>query len=117
MARKKKKEIEIVIDDAGTGNFVGGILIAGYSQEINFYKGIIISPEVFNTCNSNSIQLKITKAVKQILAELKQYKIKSIFLCQSALFDNAAENLIDNDYVVFRGKVEGPLQDLIEKVL
>ncbi|MBP7651795.1 hypothetical protein KA977_00140 [Candidatus Dependentiae bacterium] len=111
--KKKKQKIEIVIDDAGSGNFVGGMLISGYSEEIDRYKGVVISPEEYND-KQIDMQAKVLNCVDVIISDFSEYDIISVFLCQSNLFDRTAIHLVDKGFVVIRGRVEGRLQDLIE---
>ncbi|HPG29312.1 MAG TPA: hypothetical protein PKY81_04260 [bacterium] len=111
--KKKKQKIEIVIDDAGSGNFVGGMIIAGFADGIDKYKGCIISPDEYND-KQIEMQIKVLKCVEEIIAYFSEHDIVSVFLCQSNLFDKSALHLVDKGYVVIRGRVEGKLQDLIE---
>jgi hypothetical protein len=109
----KRKKIELVIDDAGSGNIVGGIMISGYSAELDDYKSSVIKPDLYNK-TFDDIQVEIYNCVKEIVDYFSEHYIQNIFLCQSNLFDYSTMKLIEQDYVVIRGKVEGKLQDLIE---
>lgn len=114
--RKKKIEkekIEILIDDAGSGNFTGGMIIGGWTDNIQEYKSVEISPQLYNESGKN-IQTAVYDCVKEIVDYFADYKIVSIFLCQSMLFDLSANQLVDRGFVVLRGKIEGELQSIIE---
>jgi len=110
---KKKEEIEILIDDAGSGNFVGGMVISGYAEAIDKYKSVVIQPQDYND-TVEDMQQKTLKCVKEIIDYFSEYSIISVFLCQSNLFDLSALHLVDCGYVVLRGRIEGKLQDIIE---
>ncbi|HON56951.1 MAG TPA: hypothetical protein PLJ38_08025, partial [bacterium] len=104
----------LLIDDAGSGNFVGGMVIAGWSDDIEEYKSIELSPEKYNETFAN-IQEAVYSAVKKIINYFSNdYELISIFLCQSMLFDFSSDKLIEDGCVVLRGKIEGELQNLIE---
>lgn len=116
MPRKKKIiPINITIDDAGSGNFAGGMLIAAYAEEIKSYTSAVIQPEEYNDI-SVDMQTKVFNAVDLILSTYSclEYEIESVFLCQSNLFDSTTYHLIDRGYIVIRGRVEGELQNIIE---
>ena len=114
MPRKKKKTaINITIDDAGSGNFAGGMIIAAYAEEITSYTSSVIQPDEYND-TTIEMQKKVFDAVDMLLSTYSDYDIESVFLCQSNLFDITTYQLIDRGYVVIRGRVEGELQNIIE---
>ena len=77
---KKKEEIEILIDDAGSGNFVGGMVISGYAEAIDKYKSVVIQPQDYND-TVEDMQQKTLKCVKEIIDYFSEYSIISVFLC------------------------------------
>jgi len=108
-----KKKINITIDDAGSGNFVGGMLISGWAEPIKKYKGVTITTKKYNEYHNNYQEI-VLDCVKEIVDYFSEYEIEYIFLCQSNLFDKTTDYFVDKGYVIARGKVEGELQDLIE---
>lgn len=100
----------IVIDDAGGGNIVGGIVIGAIRGET--FAGRVIGPEWFAL--GPGVQALIAASVVELVRELGD--ARHIQLCRSDLFNQAAHFLTRlGSYFIERGSFDGPIQDRTER--
>jgi hypothetical protein len=98
----------IVLDDAGSGNLLGGLVIAAHQGER--FVSRVIGPEWFDL--DRVIEPVISSTVIEMISAFETPS--SIRLCRSNLFNRAARDLARLGHAIERGSIEGPLQDYTE---
>lgn len=111
-------EITIIIDDAGNGDLLLGVVIGVYQSDNEDFKYDVIDVKFFQLPLFEQ-KLYLKQASKIIFALLKKFHLQpneSIKICNSYLFDLAVKNLIDKygDHRIHRIKVTGDPQYLTE---
>ena len=108
----------VVIDDAGSGDLLFGVVVGAYRLETGDFKyGLVdvkfFQPKVFR--EKKFIQ-ETTRVALGLVAELKLKPDEEIHLCQGNIFDDAAAELrkVHGEDRVQRIKVVGEPQRLIE---
>jgi len=107
----------IQIDDAGSGSLIGGTCIGLYWPKYNIFKYDIVPLECYTPDNFK--QKKYQKYVVQIILtffkELGITQDEEIHLCQGYIFDVLREFLTCYGYKWKSVKIEGVLQERVEK--
>lgn len=108
----------VVIDDAGTGDLLFGVVIGAYRLETGEFKyGLVdvkfFQPKIFR---EKKFVKETTRVVLKLLSELKLKPEEEIRICQGNIFDDAAVELqeVHGEELVQRIKVVGEPQRLIE---
>jgi hypothetical protein len=108
----------IIIDDAGMGDLLFGVVIAAFRESTHEFKYGIIDVKYFKTkFFSRKAYLKqCTKIVTKLLTEMKPKPDEEIHLCRGYIFDEAIEKLKQKygKERIHRIKVIGEAQDLAE---
>ena len=108
----------IIVDDAGSGDLLFGIVIGAYRAETAEFKyGLIdvkfFQPELY--CNKGSLT-EASRVTMELLATMKAKPDEEIHLCQGYIFDEAAAELkkTRDEKLVQRIRVIGEAQRLTE---
>ena len=108
----------IIVDDAGSGDLLFGIVIGAYRAETAEFKyGLIdvkfFQPELY--CNKGSLT-EASRVTMELLATMKAKPDEEIHLCQGYIFDEAAGELkkTRDEKLVQRIRVIGEAQRLTE---
>jgi len=109
----------ILLDDAGWGCLIGGVLIGAYRKETCEYLSMEVPVESFQKGSFKEKKyLAAAGAIAiQLLEKLNVSKSEPIMICTGYCLDGIAEELSNREYNFTRGKITGPLQFKIEKEL
>ena len=108
----------IIIDDAGMGDLLYGVVIAAYRDSTREFRYDIIDVKNFQArlFGRKEYMKQASKIVTKLLNEMKPKPDEQIHMCRGYIFDDAIEKL-NRKYGedrVQRVKVEGEAQDLTE---
>ena len=108
----------IIVDDAGSGDLLFGIVIGAYRNETSEFKyGLIdvkfFQPELY--CNKGYLT-EASKVTSELLANMKIKPDEEVHLCQGYIFDEAVTDLKKNrdEKLIQRIRVVGEAQRLTE---
>ena len=108
----------IIVDDAGSGDLLFGIVIGAYRTEtMEFKYGLIdvkfFQPELY--CNKGYLT-EASKVTSELLASMKIKPDEEVHLCQGYIFDEAVADLkkIRDEKLIQRIRVVGEAQRLTE---
>ena len=108
----------VLIDDAGSGDLLFGIVIGAYRREDQDFKYDVIDVSYFQSPRFGRKEYlgQASKTVFSLLDRLKLRACEPILICRSYIFDAAVENLrkIYGTHKVRRVKVVGEPQRLTE---
>ena len=108
----------IIIDDAGMGDLLFGVVIAAFRDSTHEFKYGVIDVKYFKAkFFSRKAYLKqCTKIVTKLLTEMKPKQDEEIHICRGYIFDEAIEKLKQKygEDRIHRIKVTGEAQDLAE---
>jgi CxxC-x17-CxxC domain-containing protein len=109
--------LTLIVDDAGSGDLLFGVVIGAYHEETGVFKYDLIDVKFYQ---SNFREKEYLKESSRVVAELvSKFELKpdeAIHICQGCIFDVAAEDLqkaYGNERVK-RIHVEGETQRLVE---
>jgi hypothetical protein len=107
----------IQIDDAGSGSLVGGTCIAAIRTETGEFYNEVIPVDLFNKENfkNKSYIYYATDIIKRGIETLNVSLEEPINICQGYIFEDSRNYLKKNNYNFTKGKIEDPLQTIIEK--
>jgi CxxC-x17-CxxC domain-containing protein len=110
--------VTVVVDDAGSGDLLFGVVIGAYRLETSEFKyGLVdvkfFQPELFR---EKKYLQETTRVMSELLAQLKLKPEEEIHVCQGNIFDEAAAELqkIYGENRVRRVKVVGEPQRFTE---
>jgi hypothetical protein len=108
----------IIIDDAGSGDLLFGVVIGAYRREDQSFKYDVIDVTFFQKPNFNQKKYlnQASRIVFSLLNKLQLRANEPILICRSYIFDIAVTNLIKNygDDHIQRVKVVGEPQQFTE---
>ncbi len=108
----------LVIDDAGSGDLLFGVVIAAYRNETQEFKYDLVNVEFFQSSRFNSKEYlpQCSRIVSRLVAGLKVMPGEEIHVCKGYIFDEAVDDLrkIYGDDRVHRIEVTGEPQRLAE---
>ena len=108
----------LIIDDAGMGDLLFGVVIAIFRDSTREFKYGIIDVKYFKGkyFKRKSYLTQCSKIVKKLLTEIKPKKDEEIHVCRGYIFDDVIEKLKRKfgDSRIHRIKVTGEAQDLAE---
>ncbi|MDR0798067.1 MAG: hypothetical protein LBE70_05095 [Nitrososphaerota archaeon] len=107
----------VIVDDAGSGDLLFGVVVGAYRQETNHFKYDIIDVRFYQEIFKEKEYLnESSRIVSNLVATFNPKSDEEIHICQGCIFDVAAENLrkIYGEDRVKRIHVEGEAQRLIE---
>ena len=121
VASKKAKEalrLTIIIDDAGSGDLLFGVIIGAYRSETDEFKYGLVDVKFFQPklFREKKFLKETTRVVTDLISDLKLRPSEEIHLCQGNIFDDAAAELsvTYGEDRIQRIKVVGEPQRLIE---
>ena len=108
----------IIIDDAGMGDLLFGVVIAAYRDSTREFRYDIIDVKNFQArlFSRKAYMKQSSKIVSKLLAEMKPKPEEEIHICRGYIFDDVIEK-IKRKYGqdrIHRVKVTGDAQDLTE---
>jgi CxxC-x17-CxxC domain-containing protein len=116
--RRRQHPMTLIIDDAGSGDLLFGVVITAYRDETQEFTYDLIGVEFFqpNRFYKKEYLSQSSKIVSQLIAGLKIKPEEEIQICKSYIFDEAAEDLRKTygDDRVHRVEVTGEPQRLTE---
>ena len=108
----------IIIDDAGSGDLLFGVVIGAFRNQTQEFKYEIIDVKYFKTgCFQRKEYLKqSSKIVFELISKLKVKQEEEINICKGYIFDKAANDLQETygEKRIHRVKVTGKTQLLTE---
>jgi hypothetical protein len=108
----------IIIDDAGMGDLLFGVVIAAFRDSTHEFKYGVIDVKYFQTrfFPRKAYLNQCSKIVSKLLAELKPKSEEEIHLCRGYIFDETIEKLKQKygENRIRRIKVIGEAQDFAE---
>ena len=108
----------IIIDDAGSGDLLFGVVIGAFRDSNREFRYGVIDVKYFKTrLFSRKTYLKqCSKIVSRLLTNMKPKSDEEIHLCKGYIFDDAIEKLKSKygEDRIHRIKVTGEAQDLTE---
>jgi CxxC-x17-CxxC domain-containing protein len=110
--------VTVIVDDAGSGDLLFGIVIGAYRPETAEFKYNVIDVKFFQPsvyCNKGYLS-EASRITMELLAGLKAKPDEQVQLCQGYIFDEAAANLKKtlDEKLVQRVRVTGEAQRLTE---
>lgn len=108
----------IIMDDAGMGDLLFGVVIAAYQDSTEEFRYGVIDVKYFQGkyFSSKAYLKQAAKIVEKLLTEIKPNPDEEIHLCRGYIFDEAFEKLKQKygEDKIKRVKVVGDTQDLAE---
>ena len=108
----------IIVDDAGSGDLLYGVVIAAFRDSTSEFKYDVIDVKYFQAeLFSRKAYLKqCYKIVSKLLTELKPKPDEEIHICRGYIFDECIDKLKKKygEDRILRVKVIGEAQDLVE---
>ena len=108
----------IIIDDAGMGDLLYGVVIAAYRAETQEFRYEVIDVKYFRTPKFKTKQYlkEASTIVSQLLGKLNLQPDEPINICQGYIFDEAVKNLqkTHGETRIKRVQVTGEPQTLTE---
>ena len=115
---KDARALTIIVDDAGSGDLLFGVVVGAYRQETSEFKYDLIDvrfyqPELFS---EKEYLQESKRVVSNLVAKFAVSPEEEIHVCQGCIFDVAVEKLreIYGEDKVKRIKVIGETQRLVE---
>jgi len=109
--------LTVIVDDAGSGDLLFGVVVGAYRQETGDFKYDLIDVRFYQEIFKEKEYLQeSSRIVSKLIAALNPKADEEIHICQGCIFDVAAENLrkFYGENRVKRIHVEGEAQRLIE---
>ena len=108
----------IIIDDAGMGDLLFGVVIAAFRDSTHEFKYGVIDVKYFQTrfFSRKAYLNQCSKIVSKLLAELKPNSKEEIHVCRGYIFDETIDKLKQKygEDRICRIKVTGEAQDFAE---
>lgn len=108
----------IIIDDAGMGDLLFGVVIAAFRDTSHEFKYGIIDVKYFKArfFERKAYLKQCSKIVSKLLAEMEPKSEEEIHVCRGYIFDEAIEKMKQKygEERICRIKVTGEAQDLAE---
>jgi len=109
--------LTIIVDDAGSGDLLFGVVIGVYREETSEFKYDLIDVRFYQElfCEKTYLQ-EASRVTSQLVAALKVKPDEEIHVCQGCIFDVAVADLqkVYGEERVSRVKVTGEAQRLVE---
>src|SRR4030066_2373810 len=114
----RRHSLPIIVDDAGSGDLLFGIVIGAFREETSEFKYGLVEVKFFQSslyCQKEYLN-ESSKIVSDLLGGLKVKPEEEIHLCQGYIFDEAAAELqkIYGEERIRRIRVIGEAQRLTE---
>jgi CxxC-x17-CxxC domain-containing protein len=116
--RRRQYQMTLIIDDAGSGDLLFGVVIAAFRDETQEFRYDLIGVEFFQSSRfyKKEYLFQSSRIVSQLIVGLKIKSGEEIHICKSYIFDEAADDLrrTYGDDRVRRVEVTGEPQRLAE---
>jgi CxxC-x17-CxxC domain-containing protein len=109
--------LTLIVDDAGSGDLLFGVVIGAYRQETDEFKYDLIDVRFYQDIFRKKEYLQeSSRVVFKLISKLNLRKDEIVHICQGCIFDVAAEELkkIYGEDRVCRVRVTGEAQRLVE---
>jgi CxxC-x17-CxxC domain-containing protein len=109
--------LTVIVDDAGSGDLLFGVVVGAYRQETGDFKYDLIDVRFYQDSFKEKEYLQeSSRVVSRLVAGFNLSQNEEIHICQGCIFDVAAEELrkVYGEERVKRIHVEGEAQRLIE---
>jgi CxxC-x17-CxxC domain-containing protein len=109
--------LTVIVDDAGSGDLLFGVVVGAYRQETGDFKYDMIDVRFYQEIFTDKEYLKeSSRVVSRLVADFNVAADEEIHICQGCIFDVAAEDLrkVYGENRVKRIRVIGEAQRLIE---
>ncbi|MFH0896891.1 MAG: hypothetical protein V1850_02435 [Candidatus Bathyarchaeota archaeon] len=85
----------IIIDDAGSGDLLFGVVVGAYRSESHEFKYDVVDVRYFQPplFRQKEYLNQVSKTIFKLLEKLDFKEDESIFICTGSVFDNAVEDL------------------------
>ena len=120
LERRRESELAkltLIVDDAGSGDLLFGVVIGAYHEETGVFKYDLIDVKFYQSNFREKEYLKeSSRVVAELVSKFELQPDEAIHICQGCIFDVAAEDLqkaYGNERVK-RIHVEGETQRLVE---
>jgi len=107
------------LDDAGWGCLIGGMLVGVYRAEDEQFDCGLVEPAFFQG-DQYERKMYLAEAGRQaglVFARLGIDRSEPVMVCTGHALDGVCEWLGTSGYTWQRGKITGPLQELVERAL
>jgi len=107
----------IMVDDAGWGDLLGGVVVACFREETEQFTYRMIGIKFFKdpTFDEKLYLNETSRLVQEMLQELKVDRSEPVKLCTGYVLSRTYLDLRRAGYNVTIGKITGPLQELGEQ--
>ncbi len=116
--RTRQYPMTLIIDDAGSGDLLFGVVIAAFRDETQEFRYDLIGVEFFQSSRfyQKEYLFQSSRIVSQLIVGLKIKSREEIHICKSYIFDEAVDDLrrTYGDDRVHRVEVTGEPQRLAE---
>ena len=116
--RRRKKSLTIIVDDAGSGDLLYGVVIGAYRDETQEFKYDLIDVKYFQEIlfPQKEYLQQTSRIVQNLLQNLKVKPQEEICLCQGYIFDEAVNDILQTygKDRIHRIRVTGEPQRLTE---
>ena len=117
MEKRKPNAVTIIVDDAGSGDLLFGVVIGAHREETGEFKYDVIDVKFYQDTFPKKEYLKeASRVTSRLIEKLKVKPDEKIHFCQGNIFDVAAADLQKayGEDRVCRVKVTGETQRLVE---
>ena len=116
--RRRQYPMTLIIDDAGSGDLLFGVVIGAFRDETQEFRYDLIGVEFFQSSRfyNKEYLFQSSRIVSQLIVGLKIKSGEEIHICKSYIFDEAVDDLrrTYSDDRVHRVEVTGEPQRLAE---
>jgi CxxC-x17-CxxC domain-containing protein len=109
--------VTIIVDDAGSGDLLFGVVVGAYREETGEFRYDVIDVKFYQNlfCEKEYLQ-ESSRVTSRLVAALKVKPKEEIHVCQGNIFDEAVADLqkVHGEEQVSRVKVTGEAQRLVE---
>jgi CxxC-x17-CxxC domain-containing protein len=116
--RRRQYPMTLIIDDAGSGDLLFGVVIAAFRDETQEFRYGLIGVEFFQSSRfyKKEYLFQSSRVVSQLIVDLKIKAGEEIHICRGYIFDEAVDDLrrTYGDDRVHRVEVTGEPQRLAE---
>ena len=84
----------LIVDDAGSGDLLYGVVIGAYHEETGVFKYDLIDVKFYqNNFREKEYLKESSRVVAQLVSKFELKPDEAIHICQGCIFDVAAEDL------------------------
>jgi CxxC-x17-CxxC domain-containing protein len=114
---ERKVQMTLIVDDAGSGDLLFGVVIGIYREETGEFKYDLIDVKFYQDifCSKEYLQ-ETSRVTSRLVEKLKPKPDEEIHVCQGCIFDVAVADLqkVYGEDSVCRVRVTGETQRLVE---